>query len=72
MKSKVENLHFLRMQRIFLFIGYRTLQEPLADRTVLQMAQAAPQDKEILGYYRERSEDTNLCCHLYLPVGHYR
>ena len=36
------------------------------------MAQAAPQDKEILGYYRKRSEDTNLCCHLYLSAGHYR
>lgn len=34
--------------------NFRPLQKPLADRAVLQMAQAAPQDKKVLGRNRER------------------
>ena len=32
----------------------------MADRVVLQMAKAAPQDQEVLGYYRECCENPNL------------
>ena len=43
-------------------IGCRqSLQEKMVDRAVLQMAQAAPQDKEILGHNRERRPHTNQC-----------
>lgn len=49
--------------------GCRVIQESLADRVVLQVAQAAPQDNEIWGYNGERCEDTDLCCHQYLSLG---
>lgn len=42
----------------------------MADRTVLQVAQAAPQDQEVLGIYRERCQNTNQCSHhCLLPCG---
>ncbi len=36
------------------------LQEQMADRAVLQMAKTAPQNQEVLGYYRECCENPNL------------
>ena len=36
------------------------LKEQMADRAVLQMAKAAPQDQEVLEYYRECCENPNL------------
>ena len=66
--NKIESLYFLRMQLIFLHLLLPNTTKWLADRTVLQMAQAAPQDKEILRYYEEHCEDTNLYCHQYLSA----
>ena len=40
--------------------SYRPLQEPLADRAVLQMAQTASQDKKVLGRNRERRSNPNI------------
>ena len=38
-------------------------------RIILQMAQAAPQNQEVLGYKRECRKDTNLLCHNHLLSG---
>ena len=49
-----------------------SLQESLADRAVLQVAQAASQNQEILGHYSERCQNTNLLCdHNILPCCHH-
>ena len=48
----------------------RPIQEPLADRAVLQVAQAAPQDQKVLGNYRERCQNTDSgCYYCLLPCG---
>jgi len=42
----------------------------VADRVVLQMAEAAFENQEILGRYRKRSQDSNpRCHHRLLPRG---
>lgn len=38
----------------------------MAGRTILQMAQAASQDKEVLGYDGECSPHTNKCGHYHV------
>ena len=44
----------------------RLVQEPLADRVVFQVDQAAPAHQAISGHSRERGEDANLVCRVYL------
>ena len=43
-----------------------TLQAPMENRIVLQMDKAAPENKIVLGYIGQRSENTNLDCDLLL------
>jgi hypothetical protein len=47
------------------------LSQPLANRTVFQMDQATPQNKEIFRYIGERSKITNLDCGLGIRAGRY-
>lgn len=44
----------------------RTLQEPLAGGAVLQVAEAAPENQEVLGDVGERREDSDPCRHNHL------
>jgi hypothetical protein len=46
-----------------------TIQEPLADRSVLQVVEATSQNQEVLGHFGERCEDSNLRCHHHLLSG---
>ena len=48
------------MQNIIPATDCGTLQESLADKTILLIAQVAPENKEILCYYWERSKDISL------------
>ena len=50
-------------------VGRRALQEPLADRAVLQVVEATSQNQEVLGHFGERCEDSNLRCHHHLLSG---
>ena len=52
---------FRRMQSSFPHWMLPIFIRKMVDRAVLQMAQAASQDKEILGYNRERCSHTNQC-----------
>ncbi len=43
----------------------------MVSRAVLQMAKAASQNKEILGYNRECCQDTDKCCNNHVLFGSY-
>ena len=48
---------------------HQVLQVPLANRVVLQMDQAAPQNQGFLWNLRERCKDSDLGCHLRICAG---
>ena len=49
----------------------RSLQMPMADRTVLQMDQTAPENQGLLWHLGECRKDPNMDCHLRVCSGSY-
>ena len=74
--SRQDPAHHLSEQRyaeevhiLYQCIGYqsghgcRTIPSTMEYRTVFQVAEAAPQDKKVLGRVRKRCQDPDLCSH---------
>src|SRR3990167_8166523 len=68
-----KTVRFLNQQLLTPSNRYRQIvQMPLANRTVLQMDQAAPKNQGILWHYRKRRQNSNLDSYLHLCAGSYR